>query len=95
MIPQPDPARLERVRKDLEHIRQLKQSEAWSLYFTRRMAAKREKMMHEFLHEPMPPEAREALRQRILFLDEITGLPDNDERSALSELKGAQVLDPR
>lgn len=95
MIPPVDPARLERVRKDLEHIRQLKQSEAWSLYFTRRMAAKREIMLKEFLHDAMDAAAREALRQRILFLDEITGLPDNDERSALSELKGAQVLDPR
>lgn len=95
MMPLPDPARLERVRKDLEHIRQLRQSDAWSLYFTRRLAAKREIMLNEFLNDSMTAEAREALRQRILFLDEITSLPESDERSALSELKGAQVLDPR
>lgn len=94
-MPLPDPARLERVRKDLEHIRQLRQSDAWSLYFTRRLAAKREIMLNEFLNDSMTAEAREALRQRILFLDEITSLPESDERSALSELKGAQVLDPR
>lgn len=90
--------RRERIRKDLESIRTLKQSDAFMLYYVRRLSQKRELLAKEFLEEPpakVDAIQRECLRQKILLLDELLRMPDVDEATARQELKGVEVIDPR
>lgn len=79
--------RREAARRDVQDIRALTGHEAFNRYYLRRIRQKHAEIEKAFKYDDMPPDQREALRQKLLFIEEILKMPAKDEAVALSELR--------
>ena len=79
--------RREAARRDVQDIRFLTGNDAFNRYYLRRLRQRLGEAEHSLKYDDLPPEKREAMRQRYLFIEEILKMPAADEAQALRELR--------
>ncbi len=76
----------DRARQDLSHIMELKDSDAFNLYYMRRLRQKQEEVEKDFKYKKMGPDDREALRLLNIHLEKILTILVDDETTLKRQL---------
>lgn len=76
----------DRARQDLSHIMELKDSDAFNLYYMRRLKQKQSETEKDLKYKKMDPNDREALRLLNMHLEELLVLLDKDETTLKRQL---------
>ncbi len=76
----------DRARQDLSYVMELKDSDAFNLYYMRRLRQKQAEVEKDFKYSKMDGDEREALRLLNIHLEKLLTLIDEDETTLKNQL---------